>query len=305
MIEKKTFIYEGSEPIRIDVFLSVQMDISRTAAARLIELGKVETDGKIVSKNFKLANGSAVSVEPEECVESDILPEDIPLDIIYEDADLLVVNKPKGMVVHPAAGNPAGTLVNALLFHCGSSLSGIGGVIRPGIVHRIDKDTSGLLMVAKNDATHIALSEQIKEHTFVREYEAVVHGVPKHKEGAINAPIGRHPTKRKQMAVTACNSKPALTEFEVLEQFEKFAHVRLKLHTGRTHQIRVHMSFMGNPVAGDEVYGPRKTAVAGGQILHARKLGFVHPASGEYMEFETELPSYFKDFLGLIKGDKE
>ncbi|MBQ5810868.1 MAG: RluA family pseudouridine synthase, partial [Clostridia bacterium] len=193
MSDQKTFIYDGKEPIRIDVFLSDIMGISRSAAARLTEQGMVQADGREVAKNFKLSSGCCIVVEPEECVESEAAPENIPIDIIYEDADVLVVNKPKGMVVHPAPGNPSGTLVNALLYHCGESLSGIGGVIRPGIVHRIDKDTSGLLMVAKNDAAHIALSEQIKDHSFIREYEAVVHGIPKNREATINAPIGRHP----------------------------------------------------------------------------------------------------------------
>ena len=303
MINKKTFIFDGTEPVRIDVFLSAQADISRTAAARMLESGSVTLAGKHPSKNYKLQAGDALEVVFEECVESGIEPQNIPLDIVYEDNDLLVVNKPKGLVVHPAPGNLNGTLVNALLYHCGESLSGIGGVIRPGIVHRIDKDTSGLLMVAKNDAAHISLSQQIKEHSFTREYEAVVHGNPKRAEGTVNAPIGRHPVKRKQMAVTASNSKVAVTDYKVLEYLNGFAHLRLKLHTGRTHQIRVHMSYIGHPVAGDSVYGPRKAAANDGQILHAKKLGFVHPRTGEYMEFETGLPDYFTDFISKIKGN--
>jgi len=305
MINKKTFIYDGEEPVRIDVFLSAQADISRTAAARMLENGNVSVSGKTAAKNYKLQQGDCVEAQFEECVESGISAQNIPLDIVYEDNDLLVVNKPKGLVVHPAPGNSDGTLVNALLYHCGDSLSGIGGVIRPGIVHRIDKDTSGLLMVAKNDAAHISLSKQIKDHSFTREYEAVVHGNPKNKEGTINAPIGRHPVKRKQMAVTAANSKVAVTDYTVIEYLEGFSHLRLKLHTGRTHQIRVHMSYIGHPVAGDTVYGPRKAAAPIGQILHAKKLGFVHPTTGEYMEFETELPDYFSEFLSRIKGNEK
>lgn len=236
---------------------------------------------------------------------SEAVPQDIPLDIIFEDDDLLVVNKPKGMVVHPAAGNPDGTLVNALLYHCGDSLSGIGGVVRPGIVHRIDKDTSGLLMVAKNDTAHLKLSEQIKEHSFTREYEAVIIGHLKEQKGSIDAPIGRSKNDRKKMAVTELNSKNAVTRYEVLEEYPGFSYVRLRLETGRTHQIRVHMAYLGHPLAGDGVYGGRNAEriMEGGQCLHARKIGFIHPTTGKYMEFTSPLPEYFTKFLEKLRNE--
>ena len=227
--------------------------------------------------------------------------ENIPLDIVYEDADVIVVNKPKGLVVHPAAGHWSGTLVNALMYHCGGSLSGINGEIRPGIVHRIDKDTSGLLMVAKNDFAHLRLSEQIKEHSFTREYETVVCGGIK-EDGTVNAPIGRHKTDRKKMCVTPENSREAVTHYFVLERFPGYTHLRVRLETGRTHQIRVHMAYLGHPVAGDPVYGNGKHAWLEGQCLHAKKIGFVHPRTGEYMEFDSELPDYFRKFLKSIEG---
>ena len=220
------------------------------------------------------------------------------MEIVYEDDDLLVVNKPKGMVVHPAPGHSSGTLVNALLYHCGDSLSGINGVIRPGIVHRIDKDTSGLLIVAKNDTAHAHLAQQIKEHSFTRIYEAVVYGNVKEDSGTVDAPIGRHPTDRKRMCVTEKNSRNAVTHYEVLARYPGFTHLRLKLETGRTHQIRVHMAYLGHPVAGDPVYGVKKVITSlGGQCLHARVIGFVHPTTGEYLEFTSELPAYFTTFL--------
>ena len=246
------------EGMRLDKFLSVRVEeLTRSAAERLAEQGQVSSGGKTLDKKYRLRAGDAIEVILPEPVGLDILPEAIPLDIRYEDADLLVVNKPKGMVVHPAAGHAGGTLVNALLAHCGDSLSGINGVIRPGIVHRIDKDTSGLLIVAKNDFAHQRLAEQIKEHSFTRMYEAVVHGNLKEDTGTIDAPIGRHPTDRKRMAVTEKNSRHAVTHFEVLARYKGFTHVRLKLETGRTHQIRVHMAYIGHPVAGDPVYGPK------------------------------------------------
>ena len=229
-------------------------------------------------------------------------PQEIPLDIVYEDADLLVVNKPKGMVVHPAAGNPDGTLVNALLAHCPEGLSGINGVMRPGIVHRIDKDTSGLLIVAKNDRAHQGLAEQIKEHSFTRVYEAVVVGHLRETQGTVNAPIGRHPVHRKKMAVTERNSKHAVTHYTVLEEFPGYSYVRLQLETGRTHQIRVHMAYLGHPVSGDTVYGGAKQPPElQGQCLHARCIGFVHPVSGEYLEFDSGLPPYFEAYLTKLR----
>lgn len=283
---------------RIDSFVAKNTDLSRSRVAALIEDGMILLNGKPATKKDKLKIGDEISVAVPEAVPLEVKAEDIPLDIIYEDDDLLVVNKPKGMVVHPAAGNWDGTLVNALLSHCKDSLSGINGVMRPGILHRIDKNTSGLLMVAKNDFAHTHLAEQIKEHSFTREYEAVVHGNIKADSGTVNAPIGRHPVKRKQMAVTDKNSKEAVTHYSVIERFGDFTHIRCRLETGRTHQIRVHMSYIGHPVAGDDIYGPKKAA-AGliGQCLHAKKVGFIHPKTKEYMEFESELPDYFQKFL--------
>lgn len=300
-MEKIESIYRGEERLRIDVFTAQAADVTRSRAAKLIEDGYVLIDGKTASKNDKLNNGSKVTVTLPDPVSYDVKPENIPLDIVYEDGDLLVVNKPKGMVVHPAAGNFEGTLVNALMYHCKESLSGINGVMRPGIVHRIDKNTSGLLIVAKNDFSHNILAKQIKEHFFTREYEAVVYGNLKSDTGIINAPIGRHPVKRKQMAVVKSGGRNAVTEYTVLERFGNFTHIRLKLQTGRTHQIRVHMASIGHPVAGDDVYGPKKIITSlCGQCLHARKIGFIHPKTNEYMEFSSDLPEYFVKFLKEI-----
>lgn len=291
-------IYSGEEKIRIDVFTSIVAEVTRSHAVKLIESGNVLIGEKTASKNDKIQNGAKVIITLPEPVSYDVKPENIPLDIIYEDDDLLVVNKPKDMVVHPAAGNFEGTLVNALMYHCKDSLSGINGVMRPGIVHRIDKNTSGLLMVAKNDFSHNHLAAQIKEHSFTREYEAVVYGNLKNDTGIVNAPIARHPVKRKQMAVTSSGGRDAVTEYTVLERFGNFTHVRLKLKTGRTHQIRVHMAYLGHPVAGDDVYGPKKVITKlGGQCLHAKKIGFTHPKTNEYMEFDSQLPEYFAKFL--------
>ena len=288
---------------RLDKFLSERLEeLTRTAAEKLAISGEVCKSGVALSKSYKVRAGDCIAVTIPAPVEAEVLPEAIPLDIVYEDADLLVVNKPKGMVVHPAAGNPSGTLVNALLAHCGDSLSGIGGVIRPGIVHRIDKDTSGLLIVAKNDFAHVRLAEQIKAHSFTREYEAVVYGNVKQDEGVIDAPIGRHPTDRKKMAVTEKNSRSALTRYEVIARYQGFTHVRLILETGRTHQIRVHMAYLGHPVAGDERYGPKKgIRELHGQCLHAKKIGFRHPRTGEWLDFDSELPPYFQSFLEKLR----
>ncbi len=288
----------AGENVRADVFVANELNITRSHAATLFEQENVLLNGKKISKNTKLKNGDILVVNLPDPVELNVTAQDIPLDIVYEDNHLLVVNKPKGMVVHPAAGNSDSTLVNALMYHCKGSLSGINGVLRPGIVHRIDKDTSGLLIVAKSDEAHLGLAEQIKEHSFTREYEAVVYGSFKTKNGTINAPIGRHQTKRKQMAVTDYNSKFAVTHYTVLKELGGFSHIRLKLETGRTHQIRVHMAYIGHAVAGDEVYGPKKVITKlHGQCLHAKKIGFVHPVTNEYLEFESELPKYFKAFL--------
>lgn len=298
MNKKIEICFSGEERQRIDVFTAFVADITRSRAARLIEEGFVTVNGATAGKNVKLNSGDKVCITIPEAKEYSAEPENIKLDIVFEDKDLLVVNKPKGMVVHPAPGNYEGTLVNALMWHCGDSLSGINGVMRPGILHRIDKNTSGLLMVAKNDVAHNFLAHQIKEHSFTREYEAIVHGNLKNDEGTVNAPIGRHSVKRKQMAVTDKNSKEAVTHYKVLERLNGFTHIRLRLETGRTHQIRVHMAYIGHPVAGDEVYGPKKVITSlSGQCLHAKKIGFIHPTIGEYMEFESSLPEYFEKFL--------
>lgn len=285
--------------LRLDKYLVSQLeDFTRSAVSKLIEGGQVKVNDKTASKNYKCKAGDRVEIEIPDPVELDVTAENIPLDIVYEDSDLLVVNKPKGMVVHPAAGNYSGTLVNALLYHCKDSLSGINGVIRPGIVHRIDKDTSGLLIVAKNDTAHLDLAQQIKEHSFHRAYQAVAYGNFKEDNGTVNQPIGRHPKDRKKMAVTFKNSKNAVTHYEVISRYEKFTHIRCVLETGRTHQIRVHMAYIGHPLAGDEVYGPKKVITElNGQCLHAGELGFVHPRTKEYMEFTAPIPEYFTNFL--------
>lgn len=289
--------------IRLDKLISLNAEgITRSAAEKLITEGHVSMNGKIVSKSYKGAAGDCIELALPEPVMLDVQSEDIPLQIMYEDSDLLVVNKPKGMVVHPAPGNYSGTLVNALLAHCGSSLSGINGVIRPGIVHRIDKDTSGLLIVAKNDLAHQNLAAQIKVHSFTRIYEAVVHGNLKTDDGTIDAPIGRHPLNRKKMAVTEKNARCAVTHYHVIARYNGFTHVQCKLETGRTHQIRVHMAYIGHPIAGDTVYGPKKPVPnLNGQCLHAKVIGFNHPRDGRYIELNSDLPAYFVDFLSKLK----
>lgn len=290
---------------RLDRYIAQAMQATRSSVQGWMEQGLILVDGEPKPKNYKLRFGETVIVRVPEPVACNAQPEDIPLDIVYEDDDLLVVNKPKGMVVHPAAGNYAGTLVNALLAHCGDSLSGINGVMRPGIVHRIDKDTSGLLIVAKNDLAHQNLAEQIKVHSFTRIYEAVVCGHLKELQGMVDAPIGRHPIQRKKMAVTQQNSKQALTHYRVLEEYARYSYIQLKLETGRTHQIRVHMAYLGHPVAGDTVYGQAKP-IPGlqGQCLHARVIGFRHPRDGRYLEFTSPLPLYFTDFLEKIQKER-
>ena len=290
---------------RLDSLLAAQLtDISRSMIQRLIEEEHVSCNGRTVSKSFRPKEGDKLQLTLPDPAPAQVLPQNIPLNILYEDDHLLVVNKPKGMVVHPAPGNPDGTLVNALLYHCRGSLSGIGGELRPGIVHRIDKDTSGLLVVAKDDRTHAGLSEQMAVHSIHRLYQAVVYGSLK-EDGFVEAPIGRHKTDRKKMAVTQQNSKYAYTGYRVLEKYIGFTHIECKLKTGRTHQIRVHMASIGHPLAGDEVYGPRAVIKKlGGQCLHAKTLGFVHPISGEYMEFDSPLPDYFLKFLSSLKKEE-
>ena len=288
---------------RIDAYLSRQCEeFSRSAITKNIEKGLITVNGNTVSKSYKLSENDTVVLFVEEPIELDVIAQEIPLDIVYEDEDLLVVNKPKGMVVHPAAGNYTDTLVNALMFHCKDSLSGINGVLRPGIVHRIDKNTSGLLIVAKNDNAHRGLAQQIKEHSFTREYLTIVYGNIKQDTGTVDAPIGRHPIERKKMCVTDKNSKHAVTHYEVVERFGDFTMLRCRLETGRTHQIRVHMAYIGHPVAGDDVYGPKKVIKSlGGQCLHAQKIGFIHPTTGEYLEFSSEIPPSFAEFLHKLQ----
>ncbi len=286
---------------RIDKYISDNIaELTRSAVQGIIAKNGITADGKAVSKNYKIRGTEIIEVEIPDAEPMDAVPENIPLDIVYEDEDLLVVNKPKGMVVHPAHGNYHGTLVNALLYHCGDSLSGINGVIRPGIVHRIDKNTSGLLIVAKNDKAHLHLAEQIKAHSFTREYEAIVSGSLKQESGTVDAPIGRHKTDRKKMCVTAENSRNAVTHYSLIRQFGGYAHVKCRLETGRTHQIRVHMAYIGNAVLGDDVYGKTYKGIEG-QCLHARKIGFIHPSTEEYMEFSSDLPDYFTAILNKLE----
>lgn len=286
---------------RIDKYISERIsELTRSAVQIIISKNAVTVSGKSVSKNYKIKGSETVSMEMPDPEPTDAVPENIPLNIIYEDSDLLVVNKPKGMVVHPAHGNYSGTLVNALLYYCGGSLSGINGVIRPGIVHRIDKNTSGLLIVAKNDKAHLHLSEQIKAHSFTREYEAVACGYFKETDGTVDAPIGRHKTERKKMCVTAENSRNAVTHYSVIKQYGGYAHIRCRLETGRTHQIRVHMAYIGHPILGDEVYGKSYKGIEG-QCLHARKIGFIHPSAHKYMEFTSPLPEYFVSIINKLE----
>lgn len=284
---------------RLDVCLSRLLpDVSRSALQKALSEDAALVNGKAASKNYRLREGDRVQFRLPETRPLCVTPQEIPLDIVYEDGDLLVVDKPKGMVVHPAPGNPDGTLVNALLWHCGDSLSGINGVLRPGIVHRIDKDTSGLLVVAKNDFAHRALAEQIAAHAFLREYRAIVKGHLREDAGTVNAPIGRSTKDRKKMAVTDKNAKPAVTHYETLEKYVGYAYIRCRLETGRTHQIRVHMAYLGHPLAGDAVYGhpaPNEKGLCG-QCLHAKQLGFTHPRTGEFISFDSELPAYFTKF---------
>lgn len=289
-----------NDGVRIDIFAAETDEVSsRNAAQKLIEGGAVFVNGKTAAKNYRIKTGDSVEINIPDPEPAEALPQDIPVDIVYEDNDLLVVNKPKGMVVHPAAGNPDKTLVNALLFRCKGSLSSINGVIRPGIVHRIDKNTSGLLVVAKNDKSHLALAEQIKEHSFTREYEAVNCGRFKELSGKIDAPIGRDKNDRKKMCVTPVNSRNAVTHYQVIRELKGCSYVRFTLETGRTHQIRVHSAYVGHPVLGDDVYGKPYKGLTG-QCLHARKIGFVHPSTGKYMEFDSELPEYFTKILDKL-----
>jgi 23S rRNA pseudouridine1911/1915/1917 synthase len=286
---------------RVDKFLAtVQEEWSRSQLQGWIKDGLLTVNGKPVKGNYRLQEDDEVTLTVPPAREVDIKPENLPLDVVYEDSDVIVVNKPRGLVVHPAPGHYSGTLVNALLYHC-RDLSGINGVLRPGIVHRIDKDTSGLLMVAKNDKAHESLARQLKDHTVTRRYVALVHGVIPHEKGTIDAPIGRDPKNRQQMAVVFEHSKPAVSHFVVLERFKNYTLVELKLETGRTHQIRVHMKYIGYPLVGDPKYGPKNPFAIEGQALHAKTLGFTHPTTGEYLEFHAPLPADMEQMITMLK----
>lgn len=302
MIRYELVADQADDGVRIDKWLSDQqeIDLTRSYAAKLIDLGNVKVNGKSLSKSYKLSHKDIVEVEIPDPVDLDVNPENIPLDVVYEDDHLLIVNKPQGMVVHPAAGNYEGTLVNALLYRYKDSLSGINGVIRPGIVHRIDKNTSGLLIVAKTDKAHLGLAEQIKAHTFTREYVAICTGRFKEYKGTIDAPIGRDKLNRKRMCVTPVNSKHAVTHYEVIQELGSCTHVKFRLETGRTHQIRVHCAYIGHPILGDDVYG-KAYKNCKGQCLHAGTIGFVHPLNGNYMEFHCEPPEYFTKLIDSMR----
>ena len=288
---------------RLDAFLARSVeDLSRSAAQKLLEKGAVTLSGRPAKKNEKTAEGMTVEVELPDPEPIDVVPQNIPLDVAYEDADVIVINKPVGLVVHPAPGHPDGTLVNALLYHCGDSLSGINGQLRPGIVHRIDRDTSGLIIAAKNDKAHVALADQLQDHSLARVYEAVVHGNIREDEGTVDAPIGRHPIDRKKMAIDRKDGRRAVTHWTVLGRYPGYTHIQCRLETGRTHQIRVHMASIGHPLVGDPVYGGNRKSLPGlvGQCLHARKLRFVHPSTGELAEVECPLPDWFERVLRQI-----
>ena len=303
-MREECLVPEECSGTRIDKFLTEYCPgFSRSFLQKLLKSSLVEVDGKAVKSSFKVSAGETVSFEVPEAVDAEIKAEAIPLDILYEDRDIILINKPKGMVVHPAAGHYDGTLVNGLMYHCKDQLSGINGVLRPGIVHRIDMDTTGVLVVCKNDFAHNAVAEQLKIHSITRIYYALVHGVIRDEEGTIHAPIGRHPTDRKKMSIHARNGRDAVTHFRVLERFDRYTYIECRLETGRTHQIRVHMASIGHPLLGDEVYGPAKQPFhLQGQTLHAGVLGLVHPRTGEYMEFRAPLPAYFEELLAKLRG---
>mgnify|MGYP000546061965 CR=1 FL=1 len=292
---------EEQKNLRIDKFLSEQLpDQSRSYLQKLLKEGNVTVNEKTVKANYKVQLSDTVKLELPEPECPDILPEDIPLDILYEDEDVLIINKPKEMVVHPSAGHYTHTVVNAVMFHCKEHLSGINGVMRPGIVHRIDMDTTGAIVICKND-----MADQLKEHSITRKYRALVHGNLKEDEGTVEGPIGRHATDRKKMAINYKNGKPAVTHYKVLERFGAYTFIECQLETGRTHQIRVHLSHIKHPLVGDTTYGPKKQIYGlDGQLLHAKTLGFVHPSTGEYMEFDSPLPDYFKDILERIERSR-
>lgn len=303
MNEKKLLVPQGAESERIDKYISTFFDeMSRSYVQRLIAEGKVICNGKKVRTGIKVEPGDEILISVPPLQELEIMPENIPLDIVFEDAELMVINKPKGMVVHPAAGNETGTLVNAVLFHAEGKLSGINGVIRPGIVHRLDKDTSGLILVAKTNEAHLSLAEQIKEKTCRRIYVCLVRGNFLNDEGTVDAPIGRHPVQRKKMCVTQKNSRSAVTHYRVLERFGDYTFLECRLETGRTHQIRVHMQYIGHPIVGDEVYSGGKNPFGlHTQALHAREIGFVHPKTGQKMDFSCPIPEYLEQILERLR----
>ena len=305
LLEDTTFIVDiDDKNTRIDKYLSDELaDVSRSRIQKLLDEGMITVNNNKVKSNYKVAADDIINVHIPELVVPEIVPEDIPLDIVYEDDDIIVINKPKGMVVHPAAGHTSGTIVNALLYHCKDSLSGINGVIRPGIVHRIDMDTTGVIIACKNDASHNCIAAQLKEHSITRRYYAIVHGNLKEDEGVIDAPIGRDPNNRKRMAINHKNGKNAVTHYKVLERSGRFTWIECRLETGRTHQIRVHMASIGHPIIGDPVYGLKKDRFSniGGQCLHAAKLTLTHPKTGERMEFSASLPQYFTEVLDKLE----
>ena len=298
------FVETDANNMRIDRFISERMaDTSRSYIQKLIKDELVTVDSKAVKSNYKVKEGELVEIVLPEPVSLDIEAENIPLDILYEDSDVLLVNKPKDMVVHPSAGHVTGTLVNALLYHCKDSLSSINGVMRPGIVHRIDKDTTGILIICKNDKAHNCIAEQLKVHSITRRYHALVWNNVTDDTGTVDAPIGRHPVDRKKMAINHKNGKHAVTHYKVLERFGQYTYIQCELETGRTHQIRVHMASIGHPLVGDPVYGPAKQPFkTDGQMLHAKVFGFIHPSTNEYMEFETDLPEYFQLILEKLRN---
>lgn len=288
---------------RIDKFLSRNCEnLSRSYIQKLLKDGNIIVNKLAVKANYKIESGDVIHIRIPESEPLDILPEDIPLDILYEDSDILIVNKPKGMVVHPSPGHYTHTLVNAVLYHCGGNLSGINGVIRPGIVHRIDMNTTGSLLICKNDRAHQILAEQLKEHSITRRYHAIVHGNIKEDSGTVDAPIGRHPADRKKMSTKSQHGRHAVTHYRVLERFGSYTYIECELETGRTHQIRVHMSSIGHPILGDDVYGPARCPFKlEGQTLHAKTLGIIHPSTKEYMEFDAPLPQYFQNLLTMLR----
>ena len=302
-MKKEIFVTEEASGDRVDKFLSEQCEeYSRSFLQKLMKSGGVFADGRPVKASYRVSEGDRLTFEVPEAVEPEILAENIPLDILYEDRDVILVNKPKGMVVHPAAGHYTGTLVNALMYHCREDLSGINGVLRPGIVHRIDMDTTGVLIACKNDQAHNSIAAQLKEHSITRRYQAIVHGVVKEDEGVVDAPIGRHPQDRKKMCINHQNGKSAVTHYRVLGRYQGYTHVQCRLETGRTHQIRVHLASIGHPLLGDVVYGAKKPVPGlAGQCLHARRLSFVHPRTGARVTVECPLPAYFTQVLTKLR----